>query len=135
MKFAFICDTFFRKKVANCLVNGEVPNHDIITITASEYLQSGELPEGIAGVIIEKGTWQKSFSMFRYFRLLPQLETQKIAFVASSHDTELKGRAGMKGKEFIIPNNIVAEDASAQLTRLTELPLPAFTHPKSKAVA
>ena len=92
------------------------------------------MPEGISGVIVERGTWQKSFSMMRYFGLLPLLEQQTLAFVSSS-DTEFKGRGAMKGKEFIIPNTINAEEASTQLTRLLELPPPAFAHPKSKAIA
>jgi hypothetical protein len=40
----------------------------------------------------------------------------------------------MKNKEFIIPCNISAEDASVKLNSL-EAALPAFTHPKSKAIA
>jgi len=136
MTFAFICDPYFQKKVSSVLVNGEVPNHKIIILTASEFLETGKLPEGISGVIIERGTWQKNFSMFRYFGLLPLLEQQTLAFVASNtQDVEFKGRGAMKNKEFIIPNGINAEEASSQFTRLMELPPPAFTHPKSKAIA
>jgi hypothetical protein len=135
MTFVFICDLFFQKKVASHLVNGEIPNHKIITISANELLESGKLPEDISGVIIERGTWQKSFSMFRYFGLLPLLEKQNIAFVINTIHPELKGRAGMKNREFTIPSNISAEDASAQLSRLQELPPSAFTHPKSRAIA
>ncbi|MCL2261064.1 MAG: hypothetical protein FWC15_06905 [Fibromonadales bacterium] len=135
MIFAFICDSYFQKKVSSVLVNGEVPNHKITTLTADEFLEAGKLPEGISGVIIERSTWQKNFSMFRYFGLLPQLEQQTLAFVANSPDTELKGRGTMKGKDFIISNNINAEEASTQLTRLLELPPPAFTHHKSRAIA
>jgi len=135
MTFAFICDSYFQKKVSSVLVNGEIPNHKIITMTASEFLETGKLPEDVSGVIIERGTWQKSFSMFRYFGLLPLLEQKTLAFVTNSHDVEFKGRGAMKNKDFIIPNSINAEDASTQLTRLLELPPPAFTHPKSKAIA
>ncbi len=135
MLFAFICDTYFQKKVSSVLVNGDIPNHKIVTITANEFLETGELPKGISGVIAERATWQKSFSMFRYFGLLPLLEQQTLAFVASTQDVEFKGRGAMKGKEFIIPNSINAEEASTQLTRLLELPPPAFTHHKSKAIA
>jgi hypothetical protein len=73
--------------------------------------------------------------MFRYFGLLPILEQQNLAFVTNMINVELKGRAGMKNREFTIPSNISAEDASAQLGRLLELPPPAFTHPKSKVIA
>jgi len=135
MLFAFICDTYFQKKVSSVLVNGNIPNHKIVTITANEFLETGKLPEEIAGVIVERATWQKSFSLFRYFGLLPLLERQPLAFVASAQDAEFKGRGAMKGKEFIIPNSINAEDASTQLGRLLELPPPAFIHPKSKAIA
>jgi len=134
MTFAFICDPYFQKKVNANLVNGEIPNHKVITLTANEFLESGKLPEGISGLLIERGTWQKNFSLFRYFGLLPAIEKQNLAFVAST-ETELKGRAAMKGKEFIIQCNINPEDASVQLNRLQELPPPAFTHPKSKAIA
>jgi len=134
MTFAFICDTHFQKKVNANLVGGEIPNHKIITLTANEFLESGKLPEGISGVVVERGTWQKNFSMFRYFGLLPQLEKQNLAFISSS-DTEFKGRSAMKNKEFIIQNNISPEEAAVQLGRLQELPPPAFTHPKSKAIA
>ncbi|MDR2732916.1 MAG: hypothetical protein LBB36_06830 [Fibromonadaceae bacterium] len=134
MNFAFICDTYFQKKVSGSLVNGEVPNHKIVTLTASEFLETGKLPEGVSGVLVEHGTWQKNFSLFRYFGLLPLLEKQSLAFVAAT-DAEFKGRSLMKGKEFIIPNGINPEDASAQLGRLLELPPPAFAHPKSRAIA
>jgi len=115
------------------LVNGEVPNHKIITMTADQFLEAGKLPEGISGVIVERGTWQKSFSLFRYFGLLPLLEKQNLAFVANS-ETEFKGRSTMKSKEFIIHSNISAEDASVKLNAL-ETAQPAFIHPKSKAIA
>jgi len=135
MTFAFICDSYFQKKVSSVLVNGEIPNHKIITMTASEFLESGKLPEGISSVIIERSTWQKNFSMFRYFGLLPLLEQCSLAFVANAHDTEFKGRGAMKGKESLISNNISAEEAVTQLNRLLELPPPTFVHPKSKAIA
>jgi hypothetical protein len=135
MTFAFICDSYFQKKVSASLVNGEIPNHNIITLTADEFLQTGKFPDGVSGVIVERGTWQKSFSMFRYFGLLPLFESQRLAFVAGSLEAELKGRLGMKGRETVIPRNISAEEISTQLSNLLELPLPAFTHPKSKAVA
>jgi hypothetical protein len=134
MTFAFICDTFFQKKVNANLVSGEIPDHKIITLTANEFLESGKLPEDISGVIVERGTWQKNFSLFRYFGLLPQLEKQSLAFVANS-GTEFKGRSAMKSKEFIIHGNINPEDVVVQLNRLQELPPPVFTHPKSKAIA
>jgi len=134
MIFAFICDTFFQKKVNAGLVNGEIPNHKIITLTANEFLESGKLPEGISGLLIERGTWQKNFSMFRYFGLLPQIEKQNLAFIASA-DSEFKGRLAMKGKDFIIQSNVNPEEAAVQLNRFQELPPPAFTHPKSKAIA
>jgi len=134
MTFAFICDPYFQKKVNANLVNGEIPNHKIITLTANELLESGKLPEDISGLLIERGTWQKNFSLFRYFGLLPIIEKQNLAFVANT-DTEFKGRLAMKNKEFIIQSNINPEDAAVQLNRLQELPPPAFTHPKSKAIA
>jgi hypothetical protein len=139
MTFAFICDSYFQKKKGliglSALIKGEIPNHSITTITADEFLQTGKFPDGVSGVIIERGTWQKNFSLFRYFGLLPLFESQKLAFVAGSSEAELKGRFGMKGRETIIPRNIGADEISTQLTNLLELPLPAFTHPKSKAVA
>jgi len=135
MTFALICDSYFQKKVSSVLVNGEIPNHKVITLTADEFMEAGKLPDGISAVIIERSTWQKNFSMFRYFGLLSQLEQQAIAFVANAAEVELKGRGTMKGKEFIISNNINAEEAATQLTRLLELPPPAFTHHKSRAIA
>jgi len=135
MLFVFICDTYFQKKVSSVLVNGDIPNHKMVTITANDFLESGKLPEKISGVIVERATWQKNFSLFRYFGLLPLLEQHTLAFVANTQDVEFKGRGAMKNKEFIIPNSINAEETSTQLSRLLELPPPAFTHPKSKAIA
>jgi len=134
MTFAFICDPHFQKKASASLVNGEIPNHEIITLTANEFLESGKLPENISGLIVERETWQKNFSLFRYFGLLPAIEKQNIAFITGS-DTEFKGRLGMKGKEFTIQNNLNPEDIALQLTRMQELPPPAYIHPKSKAIA
>lgn len=133
MTFAFICDPHFQKRVSAALVNGEVPNHKVITLTSEQFLEAGKLPEGISGVIVERGTWQKNFSLFRYFGLLPLLEKQNLAFISNS-DNEFKGRSAMKGKEFIIHSGISADDASVRLNAL-EAALPAFTHPKSKAIA
>jgi hypothetical protein len=133
MTFAFICDLHFQKRVSSALVNGEIPDHKIVTLTADEFLEAGKLPEGISCVIVERGTWQRNFSMFRYFGLLPLLEKQNLAFIANT-EAELKGRSTMKSKEFIIPCSVSAEDASAKLKALEEA-LPAFTHPKSKAIA
>jgi len=134
MTFAFICDPHFQKKVCASLVNGEIPDHKIITLTANEFLESGKLPEDISGLVVERETWQKNFSMFRYFGLLPTIEKQNLAFIAGA-ETEFKGRGGMKGKEFTIQSTSSPEDVALQLTRLQELPPPAYTHPKSKAIA
>ncbi|MCL1967423.1 MAG: hypothetical protein FWF67_06035 [Fibromonadales bacterium] len=134
MTFVFICDTHFQKKVSNALVSGEVPNHKVITMTADQFLEAGKLPEGLSGVIVERGTWQKSFSLFRYFGLLPLLEKHNLAFVSNS-ETEFKGRSAMKSKEFIIHSGISADDASAKLNMLEANPPAAFIHPKSKALA
>jgi len=133
MTFVFICDAHFQKRVSSALVNGEVPNHKIITLTADEFLEAGKLPEGISGVIVERETWQKSFSLFRYFDLLSLLEEYNLAFVTNS-DNEFKGRSAMKNKEFIIHSNISADDASVKLNAL-ETAQTAFVHPKSKAIA
>ncbi|MDR0516948.1 MAG: hypothetical protein LBH25_07890 [Fibromonadaceae bacterium] len=135
MTFVFICDSYFQKKVLGCLVNGDIPDHEIITITSNELLQTGKLPDNISGVIVERRTWQKNFSLFRYFGLLPLFEEHKLAFLAGSSEVELKGRSAMKSREFVIPKNISAEEVSAQLTHLLELPPSAFSHPKSRAVA
>ena len=135
MTFAFICDPFFQKKVSPVLVNGNVPNHKIITIAANDFLESGKLPEDISGLIFERETWQKNFSMFRYFGYLPILEKFNIAFVANNPDADFKGRVGMKGKEFIIPNSINSEDATAHLNSYAELDPPDFVHSKSRAIA
>jgi len=135
MTFVFICDPFFQKRVSSGWVNEEIPNHKVITITANDFLESGQLPEGISGVLMEKGTWQKNFSMFRYFGLLPQLEKQNMAFISNSLDLDFKGRLGMKNKEFVIHSATSIEDVTLQLTRLAELTPPAFVHPKSRAIA
>jgi hypothetical protein len=135
MTFVFICDSHFQKKVSSAMVNGEVPNYKILSLTADQFLETGKLPEGISGVIVEHNTWQKNFSLFRYFGLLPLLEKHIIAFVANAADVEIKGRSTMKSKDFIIQGNINAEEASVQLGRLLELPPTAYTHPKSRAIA
>lgn len=134
MAFVFICDELYQKKVSEVLVNGEVPNYKITTITANKFLESGKLPEDADCVIIERDTWQKNFSMFRYFRLLPLLEGKKLAFVAS-FTADFKGRKNKKTKEFVIPYNINAEEAAGYLAQLQEFSEPAYVHQKSKAIA
>jgi hypothetical protein len=136
MNFAFICDHHFQKKAASILANGDIPNHKITTITANDFLESGTLPKDISAVIVEHGTWQKNFSVFRYFGLLRVLEGKPLAFISNIPDVEIKGRGAMKNKDFIINNNIGnPEDISAQLKLLMDAPPPAFTHPKSRAIA
>jgi hypothetical protein len=135
MNFAFICDPHFQKKVSGAMASGEIPNHKIVSLTANEFLETGKLPDDLSGIVFEHGTWQKNFSLFRYFGLLPLLEKHILAFVANASDIDIKGRAAMKGKDFIIQDNINAEEVSVQLNRLLELPPPAYTHPKSRAIA
>ncbi|GHV13931.1 hypothetical protein AGMMS49938_09220 [Fibrobacterales bacterium] len=142
MILTFICDSHFQKKVSLAFTHGDVHSHKIIAITADEFLQSGKLPEGTQGILVERGTWQKNFALFRYFNLLPLLEGRPLGFVVNASiagvpvgEADFKGRLALKGRDFVLSSNIGLDELALQINKFAELPVPTYSHPKSRAVA
>ena len=74
MKFVFLCDANYLKGDMVNFVNNFPTNHELVTMTSDELLQTKSIFEGTFAVLAERTTWQKNFSLFRYFGLLPLLE-------------------------------------------------------------
>ena len=93
MKFVFLCDANYLKGDMANFVNNFPRNHELVTMSSDELLQTKSIFEGTFAVLAERTTWQKNFSLFRYFGLLPLLEVLPLGIVSRSRRSEpLKGR-------------------------------------------
>ena len=136
MKFVFVCDSIYLKGELANFVSNFPRNNEIIPVSSDELLARKNLPEGAFGVLMERNTWQKNFSVFRYFRLLPTLESLPMAIVTRGRRSEaLKGRLAMKGKETFVSPSASSEEIFSQIDRFVTLPTPSYTHPRGRAKA
>ena len=100
MKFVFLCDANYLKGDMVNFVNNFPTNHELVTMTSDELLQTKSIFEGTFAVLAERTTWQKNFSLFRYFGLLPLLEVLPLGIVSRSRRSEpLKGRTQNRNQE------------------------------------
>lgn len=136
MKFVFICDSNYMKGDLANLVSNFPRNHEVIPMSSEELLKNKALPEGAFGILMERNTWQKNFSVFRYFRLLPTLESLPMAIVSRGRRSEpLKGRLVMKGKETFLSPSASPEELFSQIDRFVTTPTPSHVHPRGRAKA
>ncbi len=137
MKFVFLCDAVYLKGDLEAFANKNFPSeHSLTVMTAEEFLQAKRFPEGTFAIFAERFTWQKNFSLFRYFGLLPVLEVLPLAVVSRSRRQEpLKGRAAAKNNEFYINPSATTEEISAQLTKFVAAPPQSFSYPRGVAKA
>ncbi|MBR1744669.1 MAG: hypothetical protein IJ734_01545, partial [Fibrobacter sp.] len=100
MKFVFLCDANYLKGDLVNFVNNFPTNHELVTMTSDDLLQSKSVMEGTFAILAERATWQKNFSLFRYFGLLPMLEVLPLGVVSRGRRGEpLKGRSQNRNQE------------------------------------
>ena len=123
MKFVFLCDDIYLKGDNAAFVNNFPTNHELVTMSGEAFLQAKGVPENTFGLLVERFTWQKNFSLFRYFGLLPVLEMVPLAVVSRSRRVEpLKGRSALRGQEMIIAPNASSEELYTAIDRFVAAP-------------
>lgn len=131
MKFVFLCDASYLKGDFASFVNNFPTNHELVTMTGEEFLQAKAFPEGTFGLLIDRFTWQKNFSLFRYFDLLPVLEALPLAIVSRSRRIDaLKGRNAMRNSEIVILPNASQEDLLAAIDKFVAAPPAGHVYPR-----
>ncbi|PBC67741.1 hypothetical protein [Fibrobacter sp. UWS1] len=131
MKFVFLCDDIYLKGDNAAFVNNFPTNHELLTMSGEAFLQAKGVPENTFGLLVERFTWQKNFSLFRYFGLLPVLEMVPLAVVSRSRRVEpLKGRSALRGQEMIIAPNASSEELYTAIDRFVAAPPQIHTYPR-----
>lgn len=131
MKFVFLCDDIYLKGDNAAFVNNFPTNHELVTMSGEAFLQAKGVPENTFGLLVERFTWQKNFSLFRYFGLLPVLEMVPLAVVSRSRRIEpLKGRSALRGQEMIIAPNASSEELYTAIDRFVAAPPQIHTYPR-----
>jgi len=136
MKFVFLCDANYLKGELVSFVNNFPANHELVTMTSDEFLQSkGILGETFA-ILAERMTWQKNFSLFRYFGLLPVLEKLPLGVVSRSRRQEaLKGRTSIRTQDVYFNPSATAEELYMQIDKFVTAPPAGYVYPKGCAKA
>ena len=131
MKFVFLCDDIYLKGDNAAFVNNFPTNHELVTMSGEAFLQAKGVPENTFGLLVERFTWQKNFSLFRYFGLLPVLEMVPLAVVSRSRRVEpLRGRSALRGQEMIIAPNASSEELYTAIDRFVAAPPQIHTYPR-----
>ena len=131
MKFVCLCDDIYLKGDNAAFVNNFPTNHELVTMSGEAFLQAKGVPENTFGLLVERFTWQKNFSLFRYFGLLPVLEMVPLAVVSRSRRVEpLKGRSALRGQEMIIAPNASSEELYTAIDRFVAAPPQIHTYPR-----
>jgi len=134
MRFVLLCDTNYMKGDVVGFINNFPRNHELVTLTAEEFLSKKALPEGVKGLLAERTTWQKGFSLFRYFGLLPLMETVPLGVVLRGRKQEtLKGRGACK--EVYFQASASPEEVFSTLDRFCSLPPSLHQYPRGSAKA
>lgn len=130
MKFVFLCDETYLKGDYASFVNNFPTNHELVTISGDALLASKSFPDNTFGLLVERFTWQKNFSLFRYFGLLPLLESVPLAVVSRSHRfAALKGR-GSVGQETVVNPCAASEDLYTSIEKFIAAPPQMHTYPR-----
>lgn len=134
MKFLFLCDANYLKGEMANFVNNFPTNHELVPITSDELLQSKSVFDGTFAILAERTTWQKNFSLFRYFGLLPLLEVLPLAIVSRTHRSEpIKGRSQNKDQEIFFNPTATAEELYMQIDNFVTAPPAGFSYPRGLA--
>lgn len=146
MKFVLLCDANYLKGDIATFAANFPTEHTLSVMTSEEFLLAKSFPEETFAILTERFTWQKSFSLFRYFGLLPILEVlplgivgrpprkpANIGFSAVSDDSRkgaLKGRSMMRNQEFYFNPSSAPEEISSLLSKFIAAPPQSFTFPR-----
>ena len=131
MKFVLLCDDIYLKGDLAAFVNNFPTNHELVTMSGEAFLQAQGFPENTFGLLVERFTWQKNFSLFRYFGLLPILETVPLAIVSRNRRIEpLKGRSSLRGQEMIISPNASSEELYSAIEKFVAAPPQIHSYPR-----
>jgi hypothetical protein len=136
MKFVFLCDANYLKGDFANFVNNFPSNHELVTVTSDELLQSKTVVDGAFAILAERTTWQKNFSLFRYFGLLPSLEVLPMAIVSRGRRNEpLKGRSQNRNQEIYFNPGSSSEEIRLQVDKFVTAPPAGFSYPRGSAKA
>lgn len=134
MRFVLLCDSNYTKGDVVGFINNFPRNHELVTMTSEDLLTKKALPEGVKGILVERATWQKAFSVLRYFGLLPLLETIPLGVVIRGRKQEpLKGRGTCK--EVYFSAGASPEEVFSTLDRFCSLPPSLHQYPRGSAKA
>lgn len=117
MKFVFICDEQYTKtpELQRFLENFP-KDHELVVFDGKDLLEQKQLPACDA-LIAERRTWQRYFSLYRYFDVLELLESIPVGIVIRKNMVEkLKGRHRIR--EVVIPLAGSTEDILSALDKL-----------------
>lgn len=131
MKFVFLCDETYLKGDYAAFVNNFPTNHELVMISGDALLQSKSFPENTFGLLVERFTWQKNFSLFRYFGLLPLIESVPLAVVSRSHRFgPLKGRSSLVGQETVVNPGASSEELYTAIEKFVAAPPQMHSYPR-----
>lgn len=134
MRFVLLCDSNYMKGDVVSFINNFPRNHELVVMTSEDFLTKKSFPEGSKGFLVERGTWQKTFSIFRYFGLLPLIETLPLGVVVRGRKQEpLKGRGTCK--EVYFQASASPEELFSTLDRFCSIPPSLHQYPRGSAKA
>jgi hypothetical protein len=100
MNFAFICEPHYMAGELESFTKRFSELHEINNVSADAIL-SGKNLEEFHGIIVERRTWQKYYSLFKYFDVLNSLTRAPLAYVQKTRKADpLKGRKNQTDVNF-----------------------------------
>ncbi len=136
MKFIFLCDPRYMKGEMASFVANFPSVHELVVMSGEEFLSAKQFPEETFAVLADRPTWQKYFSLFRYFGLLPVLEKLPFAVVGRARRQDaLKGRMSVRSSEFFINPSFSSEELYAIVDRFVAAPPAGHIYPRGTARA
>lgn len=134
MKFVFLCDSRYVKGEVAGFVNNFPSVHELVVMSGEDLLQAKKLPEETFALLVDRTTWQKNFSLFRYFGLLPVLEKYPLGIVGRvRRQDSLKGRVTVRSFEFLINPTLSSEEMYSLIDRFIAAPPSGHIYPRGLA--